>query len=118
LHSIGFGAVFGIAPMIGIQLIAFIIIIFSACYMFQAHFFGFSYLEEGGAAGFLFLIYLVLSNGDSMLKMYFFLSLLVIVFRQKENVVEIFRQQSTKREAVVECINMSFKRETKSYSFF
>ncbi|HUM43398.1 MAG TPA: glycerol-3-phosphate acyltransferase [Fervidobacterium sp.] len=94
-----FGGVFGAAPMIGIQLFAFIIMIFSACYIFQAHFFGFSYLEEGEAAGFLFLIYLVLSNGDSMLKMYFFLSLLVIVFRQKEKVVEIFssRLQREKR---------------------
>jgi len=65
--------------------------------MFQAHFFGFSYLEEGEAAGFLFLIYLVLSNGDSMLKMYFFLSLLVIVFRQIERVVETF-SSSPQRE--------------------
>ena len=53
-HALVVSSVFGIAHMTGIQLFAFMMV-YSICYILQAHFFGFSCLEEGEPAALLFV---------------------------------------------------------------
>jgi glycerol-3-phosphate acyltransferase PlsY len=89
----GIASVFGGAtyldPRMGIQLFSFIVLVFALCWVFDVHLFNFSYIDESEAAGFILLIFLITSCGNTLLRSYFFLSLSVIVFKHRHKALEI-----------------------------